>query len=363
MSVMARTSAESEICPQTIRTRHRSSVELGVGATMFFALLAILVAGFEPMQVPAATWADSLFPDPIHDLGTVARGTRIKHRFRLINSSDQEVHISDWQTKCGCTEVKVGARTIPPGTQTFVEATLDTTKFEGPKSSGLVLNFDRPTSASNDLNFRCVIRGDIQLNPGVVDFGTATRGKPAEQSMLLTYNGGQANWGVFGIETASPHLVVDAEEVPGSRSASSVQYKLTAKLQTTVPLGYFKDEISLKTNDPNTSLIPISVTANVQGAVVLSPAILTLGTFKPGQQVSREVLLRASAPFTVTAMTPTKGDVAASAPSTTPQALQKMTVSFKMPTEPGNYHFLMEFQTSLEKDPPLKLSAFGTVAP
>ena len=330
---------------------------------MFLSVLVIALAGFEIMQVPAANWADSLFPDPIHDLGTVARGSRIKHRFRLINNSDQEVHITDWQTKCGCTEVKVGARTIPPGTQTFVEATLDTTKFEGPKSSGVVLNFDRPTATSKDLSFRCVIRGDIQLNPGVVDFGTATRGKAAEQSLLLTYNGGQANWGVFGIETGSPHLVVDAEEVAGSRSSSSVQYRLVAKLQGTVPLGYFKDEIVLKTNDTNSSLIPISVSATVQGAVTVNPAILTLGTFKPGQQVTREVLLKGSQPFTISSITPTKGDVTASAPGATPQSLQKVTVSFKMPKEPGNYHFLLEFLTSLEKDAPVRLSAFGTVAP
>jgi hypothetical protein len=333
------------------------------GAIMPFALILAILVGFELVQAPGASWVDSLFPEPVHDLGTVARGSRIKHRFRLVNTTSQDVHIVDWQTKCGCTEVKVGARTIPAGTQTFVEATLDTTRFEGPKSSGLVLHFDRPTPASKDLSFRCVIRGDIQLSPGVVDVGTITRGKPAEQTLLLTYNGGQANWGVFGIETGSPHVVVQADEVPGSRSATSVQYRLMARIEPTVPLGYFKDEILLKTNDPNSAVIPISVAANVQGAVVLSPAILTLGTYKPGQTVTRDVLLRSAQPFVVTALTPTKGDITATGAGASPQTIQKVTATFHLPEQPGHYHFTMEFQTSLEKDLPVKLSAFATVVP
>ena len=328
---------------------------------MPLALMLGVLLVLEPVQGPAASWVDTLFPEPVHDLGTVARGSRIKHRFSLVNTTGQDVHIVDWQTKCGCTEVTVGARTIPAGTQTFVEATLDTTRFEGPKSSGLVLNFDRPTQASKDLTFRCVIRGDIQLSPGAVDLGAVTRGRSPEQTLLLTYNGGQPNWGVFGIETGSPHVVVEAEEVPGSRSSSAVQYRLKARLQPTVPLGYFKDEISLKTNDPNGAVIPISVAANVQGPVVLSPAILTLGNLRPGQTVSREVLLRGVSPFVVTASTPTKGDVSATGAPTSPQALQKATVTFRMPDQPGNYHFLLEFQTSLDKETPITLSAFATV--
>ena len=330
---------------------------------MLLALTLMFLSAIDVIQTPGSNWVDSLFPDPIHDLGTVARGSRIKHRFRLVNTTDQEVHIVDWQTKCGCTEVKVGARTIPPGTQTFVEATLDTTKFEGPKSSGVVLNFDRPTAASKDLSFRCVIRGDIQLSPGVVDLGTVTRGKPAEQVLTLSYTGGLPNWGVLGLETSSPQLVVDAEEIAGSRTGSSVQYKLLAKLLPAAPLGYFKDEILIKTNDPNSSVIPISVSANIQGAVVLSPAILTLGTFKPGQTVTREVLLRAMQPFTVTGSTATKGEVTANVAPANPGGIQKVSVAFKMPEQPGNYHFLLEFQTSLDQETPVKLSAFGTVAP
>src|SRR5436190_126625 len=77
----------------------------------------------------AQTWADSLIPERSFDAGTVARGAKVRHAFLLVNRLDQEVRIADWKTKCGCTEVRVGSRVIPPGAQTNVEAVLDTTKF------------------------------------------------------------------------------------------------------------------------------------------------------------------------------------------------------------------------------------------
>ena len=70
----------------------------------------------------AADWTDAVFPERSHDFGTVARGSKVRHSFKLVNSTNQEIHIASWRTKCGCTDVRVGARDIPPGTQTVIEA-------------------------------------------------------------------------------------------------------------------------------------------------------------------------------------------------------------------------------------------------
>ena len=92
-----------------------------------------------------------------------------------------EVRIVDWKTKCGCTNVRVGSKVIPPGTQTTVEATIDTTRFQGPKASGLTLFLDRPAVTEVDLNMNCFIRADITLAPGLVDFGVVRpSGKAAD---------------------------------------------------------------------------------------------------------------------------------------------------------------------------------------
>jgi len=66
--------------------------------------------------------------------------------------------------------------------------------------------------------------------------------------------------------------------------------------------GLFKDEITLYTNDPASATIPISVTANVQSAVTVSPKIINLGTVRPGDSqgssIRRSPVASAKAPTT-----------------------------------------------------------------
>jgi hypothetical protein len=126
-------------------------------------------------QAADSDWLTGVFPERAYDFGNVARGSQIRHAFPLVNRTNSDIHIADWRTKCGCTDVRVGARVIPPGTQTTVEATINTTNFQGYKASGLTLILDRPAFVEVDLNLTCFIRGDIVMNPGQIDFGTVRR--------------------------------------------------------------------------------------------------------------------------------------------------------------------------------------------
>jgi hypothetical protein len=311
----------------------------------------------------AQTWVDSIFPEQAHDFGTVARGSKVKHSFPIINRTNATLHIAGWKTKCGCTEVKVGARDIPPGTQTFVEATLDTSRFQGYKPSGLTLIFDKPAYVEKELNLSCFIRSDLVLNPGVVDFGIAARNASPSVELNLNYAGGMTNWGIVKVETLTDHITARLEEVPNTRTASSVQYKMTVTLNSSAPVGYMKEEITLVTNDPSSPRVPVSVTGNVQGAVVISPSILTLGTLKAGQTLTRDILVRSSQPFTVEKADSTGGDLSVASIPQDARPLQKLTVTIKAPAQPGPFHDQLEISTSLANEPPAKLTAFATVVP
>src|SRR5262245_55655812 len=119
-----------------------------------FWLVWVLWSGFSSGVARAADldWLTVVFPERAYDFGNVARGSQIRHAFPVVNRTNSEIRIADWRTKCGCTDVRVGARVIPPGTQTTVEATINTTNFQGEKASGLTLRLDRPAFAEVDLN-------------------------------------------------------------------------------------------------------------------------------------------------------------------------------------------------------------------
>ena len=148
-----------------VRDREMKESPRCVDSGSFCAWLVAGLAG-RPARRGDSDWKTTVFPERAHDFGNVARGSQVRHAFPVINRTNTEIRIADWRTKCGCTDVRVGARVIPPGTQTTVEATIDTTRFQGYKASGLTLVIDRPAFDEIDLNMTCFIRGDIDLDPG-----------------------------------------------------------------------------------------------------------------------------------------------------------------------------------------------------
>ncbi len=309
----------------------------------------------------AQHWLESAFPERSYDFGTVARGSKVQHSFKLINRTTQDIHILSWEAKCGCTSIKVGAQDIPPGTQTVIDAAIDTTRFQGFKPSGLTLIIDRPEYTRIDLNLSCFIRTDLTLNPGQADFGVVQRSSNPTVSMNLSYAGGIPNWGVSKMQTQTAHVSARLQEQ--SRSDGQVHYLLTAVLKPTVPTGYFKDEITLVTNDPSSPTIPISVSANVQTAVTVSPSILVLGHVKPGQQVVKQVLVRSNHGFKLTSLKGTKSELTGTSDSEESKPSHLVKLTFKAPSQPGPFNAVFEIGTDLANEPATKLSAFATVTP
>ena len=324
-----------------------------------------LVAAFAWMGADVAAgadWATTVFPDRNHNFGTVARGSKIRHSFPVVNSTSEIIHILSYETKCGCTDVRLGAKEIPPGTQTVVEATLDTTRFEGMKTSGLILNIDRPTSIRVDLGLVCFIQSELTLAPGQVDFGVVNRSAGSQAELNLTYSGPQPGWAISNAYTISEHVTAKLEE-QGRSSGGPLVYHLTVKLNPSAPVGYFKDEITLKTNDPNTPNIPVSVAAVVQANITVSPSVINLGAIRPGETVQRTFLVRAAQPFKVLTADSKRPEITVNAPDDQARPLHTLTFNFKAPTTPGGFNSAIEIQTDLKDEPPSKLMTFATIVP
>lgn len=312
----------------------------------------------------AQVWVDRVLPERAFDAGPVAKGSKIRHTFRLVNHLDQDVQIDTYKPKCGCTKVKIGANVIPPGAQTTIEAVIDTTNFSGFKPSGLTLVFSRPNYAEVDLNFSCFIRTDVVLNPGVADFGIVTRSGETKPTVALnlTYTGTNANWGITRMQTQSTRISAKLQEQ--SRSpGGQVQYLLTATLNPAEVTGYLKDEITLFTNDPSAQSIPISVSGLIQSNVTISPSTLVLGQLKAGQVVAKTILVRSSQPFKITSVTPAKEDLTAAPATEGERPLHTINLSFKAPSQPGPYNVVIEVATDIKDEPPAKVTAFANIVP
>ena len=324
----------------------------------FLASAIVLVCGTAESAC-AQDWQNQVFPERVFDFGTVARGTKIRHTFQIINNQDFDIRIEDVRTKCGCTDVRVGARDIPPKTKTVVEAVIDTTKFNGYKASGLTLILSKPYSMEIDLNLNCFIRSDVMFDPGQADFGTVAHGSNPSVNLRMTYAGGVPNWAVTKMVTGT--AAISAKLVESSRNGGTAEYQMTITLSPSAN-GLFKDEVTLYTNDQSMPTIPVSVSANVMSAVQVSPSILNAGRVKAGQTVTKTIVIRSAQnqAFKIAEMKGSADLKAAIAPDQA-KTTHAVTVTFKAPAQPGPYHAVLEFPTDLKNEPPPKLSFFATV--
>jgi hypothetical protein len=309
--------------------------------------------------VAGPDWVSQALPERSFDFGTVARGSKVLHSFRLLNRTNHEFHIADWRTKCGCTEVRVGAREIPPGTQTVIEAMIDTTKFQGYKATGLTLVIDRPSYVEVELNLTCFIQGEVVLNPGQVDFGIVRRGTNPTVTLTMNYTGSHPNFAVTRMRTRTSDVTGKVQKT----AQGLAQFILTATLSPTLEAGPFRDEITLFTNDPAVPTIPISVSAQVQSAVTISPSILNLGRVRPGQMIRKAILVRAAQPFRLAEVKASNEALSVSPDDDDARPAHTINLTFKAPERPGPYHAVCEITTDLKDEPVARVSTFATVGP
>jgi hypothetical protein len=329
-----------------------------------YLLVLGLMLGFSTSaRAQASGWIASVFPERSHNFGNVARGSQVRHSFPVVNRSNFEVHIASWKPKCGCTDVKVGAKVIPPGTQTTIEATIDTTRFHGKKDSGLTLVIDRPDYVEVDLNLSCFIRDDVMLNPGQIDFGTVRRSDKLPSAVLtLTYNGARPGWEIAEMKTQSAKVKAVAERL--NRSAGGpVQWTVSATLQPSITNGSFKDEITLITNDAPPQTIPISVVANVQGAVSVTPSIINFGPIRAGQSVTKVVHVRSASAFSLTNLKADRAEVRAVEPQAGALPTHTLNVTIQAPAVPGPFYGIVTIESDLKDEPPGQIKTFATIVP
>ncbi len=247
----------------------------------------------------AQEWAVKMFDKTNHDFQTVARGAKAIYSFKLKNLYEEPVHISNVRSSCGCTTPKISK----PDLKTFevgeILAELNTRSFVGNKSATITVTFDRPYPAEVQLGVTAHIRSDVVVQPGELDLGSFDAGEVIERKLVVTY-AGRDDWQIVDAKTRDPHFEVELHET--SRGAGRVAYEVVVRLTKDAPPGYIKDQLILVTNDGRGTEIPVDMEGRALSALTVSPASLFMGVVRPGEQATKQLIIRGKKPFRITSI-------------------------------------------------------------
>jgi hypothetical protein len=326
---------------------------------VFWTVLASwLLIGLGTGSARAAAWTDALFPEKRHDFGMVPRGVKVKHEFLLINRLAEPITILNLRPSCGCTSGRTNTATVAPGQTAVIEAEMDTRNFVGPKSTVLYVSLITASGREGEigLGVSSNILSDIVLNPGSVNFGTVTRGQSPTQ--VLTIDRINAPGWKF-VRMVSACRAIDAQLAETARTATSASYTLTVSMKPDAPLGLWRDEIRLISNDPEAPSIPLMVTALVRGDLSAAPSVLSLGQIHSAAGAQGRFVVRASRPFTIQSIEGAGDGFSTSLSDATRQPMHVVTVAYK-PEEGatrGDIRHIFRVHTDLPGEPPLDLTA------
>jgi hypothetical protein len=327
------------------------------------ALFTIALAACSA-SAQSGTWADKLFvkkegkPLTSHDFGTVPKGAKLLHRFELENIYAVQLDITELRPSCNiCSSVSCDKRSLQPHEKTTIDVHMDAANFNGYKrinvfvrvSSQPTPDHPRPFAATTELVLTANSRADIVYNPGEVTFGIVPKGEAATKSIDVEYAGALA----FGIND----LVVP-EDAPYKatfkelyRRPGQVGYQVSFALKADAKARSFRDEVFMKTNDPQSPLVPVLVQGTIQAPVTLSQDLISAVSLKVGDETSRLLIVRGIKPFRILSVAGQDKDVTitTSLPSN-PATAQTLAIKIKA-SKAGTFAHDLQITTDLDKAP------------
>ena len=257
----------------------------------------VLVAVFQVAgSAGAATWADGLFSELSKDFGSAPRGPTLTHYFRVINNTSKPVNISNVRVSCGCTSAHALKTVLKPGEETAIVAKMDTTRFVGPRSVTIYVQFDHPEFEEVRLWVQANGRNDFALTPETLSFGQIKRGTAPGASCSLTFYG-NSEAKILSARGESNYIVPSFVEV--RRLDSEVVYTLAVKLRSDTPVGKWYTDIWIKTNLTTMPQVRVPLTVEIESALTVTPSLVPLGTIKVSGSSERRVIVRGVKPFRV----------------------------------------------------------------
>lgn len=211
----------------------------------------------------------------------------VRHTFRLRNTGNEALEIRRVETHCGCTDLNLSHRLVPPGAETQLSITLSLRGREGHVEKYLLVHSNDPQAPCFRLGFEGRVAPEADLLPMAALFGVIPEHGAVTQSVEVVFAPRATNR-VQGADSDSPLFAATVEELePGRRYRVHVFNAPEAGASAS----YLRARIRLRTERPTRMPLEIPVTAMAMDELLSGPDAIILVAGEPGP-VTRYVAVR-----------------------------------------------------------------------
>ncbi len=227
--------------------------------------LALLLMAFSALACAAGD-PELRLPTPVHDFGTVSRGSVLRVELPVENRGAGELKILAVEAACGCTTTEDWPRTLAPGQTGRIALTLDTSQFSGPVSKPVTLRTNDPARSAAVLTLKATIWAPVTVLQPVLVFPAVTDPEQAVTRTTTVRSEEDAPLVIKAVTSANPRFKAEvAEKVPG---------KIFELVVSTVPPlvdGTHSSRITVETSSARMPVVTVQAVVTVLPAVHLAP--------------------------------------------------------------------------------------------
>ncbi len=295
-----------------VMKQHRNHVSVGASCAVFALVLlcACIGNGSAQDQAPPASPAQTapaaaagtaapaaaadadapqpkfVVPEPTFNFGDLDANTVVNHDFILRNEGKGVLEIKDVKPGCGCTTTTLESKTLQPGQEEKLNASLNLKGRQGKLTKTVMVTTNDPANASVILTLTGSAIAPIAIDPETISIPTVEDDNPRSATLKVVARKEDA---VFNIKEVKIDDM-DFMETEVKTVTPGKEYSIEIRSKGPLPVGVHSGRVIITTDYPDRTIIFSSVNVQVVGPMLVMPAKITLGSSdKPGETASQQI--------------------------------------------------------------------------
>ncbi len=246
-------------------------------AVSIMSIGTLAVAAGETSAPPVAAAAPTnapgpkiQFATPLYDFGRVKSGEPVKYTYVFTNTGDRLLILNSVQPQCGCTAAGEWTKQVEPGKTGTIPIQFNTMGYNGAVFKQTTVTCNVTNQPMLFLQLKGTIYKPFDVIPPLAVLNVSPDAESVSVVVTITNN------------TEEP-LILSPPESNNRMFSAQLKtnqpgkgYQLTVSTVPPLSTGSVQGQISMKSTWTNTPVIPVTVVANVQPAVMVIPSYITL---------------------------------------------------------------------------------------
>jgi hypothetical protein len=219
---------------------------------------------------PNAPAAKIEFATPIHDFGKIKSGDAVKYTYYFTNTGNEVLEITGVRPSCGCTTAGDFSKKVEPGQSGTIPIQFNSGNFSGNVFKSITVTSSAKNQPTTVLQLKGTIWKSIELSPAYSVLTIPPDAPSGSTKVNITNNLEEP---LILLEPQSSNPAFSAELKTNQLGKG---FELTIIAKRPLNTGTLNGQITMKTTSTNTPVLTVPFWANVQAAVMIFPAQITL---------------------------------------------------------------------------------------